>query len=137
MITEDSVWIHIVPSDPAARQRAGSDVDGKWLCFGPKEHLHACCDSLNRLVEQGALRAAKIARKDPRTDPFPNRECVLCAYTSSDPEEKKAVAKRLREIGLRPARWKSEAETLWDWSPGGKLHREWQATRRRRKSRTP
>lgn len=119
MIRETRSWIHLLGK---AHQTCAANIAGKWLCFGPTKEMHAYRDLLNQLVEEGAFLSAKIARKDPATDPFPHKpDCVICVYTSADQKEIARVEARLRQIGLTPAAWKSEEQTKADWGIQGKL----------------
>jgi len=137
MIRENAVWVNFLPSDYGAAQ-ASDPIAGKWLCFGSKEELHLYGPLLDKLVEEGVLRAAKLAKKDPRTDPFPHKECVLCVFTSDNPPEKTRVHDTLRDIGLHPQSWKSNADTLRDWEPGvGALALERDIVRRKREIQQP
>ncbi len=94
------------------------------MCVGPTEELHLYKDLLHTLVEEGELLAAKIARKDPKTDPFPHKPCGLYVYTSGDRTEIEQVRTRLIDIGLTPSQWKSEIDTRIDWEADGKLYQE-------------
>lgn len=120
MITQSNVWLYMKPG----RRIDYSKLTGKWLCFGKKEKIHGYIDEINSLAERGIFRAAKISRKLPEHDHFPNKSCVLCVYTSSDEKEKEAVQKKLKSMGLWPAKWKSKEETGKDWEKGGKLYKE-------------
>jgi len=116
MIMQNEIWIDIIPSmgTPA--------VDGKWLYFGPTAELHSMVDRLNRLVEEGNLDAAKIARKLPNIDPFPDKPCVLCVFTSNDDTSKSHAKKLLKdEFGINVSTWKSDLQTFADWAPDGWL----------------
>ena len=81
MILQNDYWYDILPTT-----KGKGRIEGKWLFFTSK--LHALTEDLDRLVEGGQIRAAKIARKLPAHDPFPEKACVLCVFTSDDPEEK-------------------------------------------------
>ena len=129
MIRENASWIHLLA--PNHRDRIPK-IAGKWLCFGPTLEMHLFRDLLDVLVSDGVFLSAKIARKDPATDPFPHKDCVICIYTSSDPSEKDRAKAKLVEIGLKPAAWKSEQQTKADWSPGGKLEVERQLVQKKR-----
>ena len=119
MIVETSSWIRLVAKDHRVR---GERIAGKWLCFGPTSEMHAYRELLNKLVEDGTILSAKIARKDPATDPFPHKpDCVICVYTTSDRTESERVRAKLVQIGLKPAAWKSEERTKTDWQPEGTL----------------
>ena len=84
MILQDDYWFDILPS-----HRRTTRAEGKWLHFGPTATLHSWVDQLDELVEADKLLAAKIARKQPGIDPFPEKPCVLCVYTSDDVASKK------------------------------------------------
>jgi hypothetical protein len=124
MYIEDQQWIGIFPTDTFRKSKDASEITGKWLCFGQTKELHLYKELLNTLVEEGTLRAVNIARKDPRFDPFPHKEGVICVYTSDDEDEKLNVKLRLTSIGLMPSIWKSEVQTRADWGPSGKLTQE-------------
>lgn len=131
MIRETRSWIRIVAKNHAIR---APQIAGKWLCFGPTPEMHAFRDLLNKLVEDGTLLAAKIARKDPATDPFPHKkDCVICIFTSADQGEIERVRLQLLRIGLPPATWKSEQATKADWASKGKLALEAEVARKRKK----
>lgn len=118
MIRESRSWIDITATDHPARRAM---IEGKWLCFGPTREMHLYRDLLHSLVEDGTFLAAKIARKDPKTDPFPHKDCVICVFTTGEREDRARVEGKLKEIGLNPASWKSDQETRDDWTPRGKL----------------
>jgi len=104
MIYKDTTWINIVPTDPGERDRRAAAVTGKWLCFGPTEELHLFPPLLEKLVQKGELRLMKIARKDPVTDPFPYKECVMCVFTSDDQDEIERGRSITRASHTRPSR---------------------------------
>jgi TIR domain len=132
MIHENAVWLNFLPSEYYARQ-VSDQISGKWLCFGPKEQLHLYSALLDKLVEEGVFKAAKLAKKDPQTDPFPHKDCVLCIFTSDNADEKTRVYDKLRDIGLSPKPWKSNMDTLRDWEPGvGALSLERDIVRKKR-----
>lgn len=118
MILQNKVWTKLVGTDHEAR---APRIAGKWLCFGPTQEMHLFRDLLHKLVEDGTLLAAKIARKDPETDPFPHKDCVICVYTTAERDEIERASRKLKEIGLNPSAWKSEADTKADWTSQGKL----------------
>lgn len=124
MITESRIWINIGASDQRRNADIRTKIKGKWLVFGETAELNLFRDLINTLVEEGDLRAAKIARKDPEHDPFPYKDCVLYVFTSDDGDEKQRTFERLRQIVLEPASWKSEQDTARDWQPDGKLRQE-------------
>lgn len=118
MIYQSSYWYDIVPSSDARRGK----ITGKWLYFDKTEKLHQLLGALNVIVESGRIRAAKVARKLPEIDPFPEKQCVLCIYTSSDKEEKETVKKLLAdELSISVSVWKSDEQTRRDWEKGGWL----------------
>ena len=129
MILDNPFWYSIIATEPRSNQ---SPIAGKWLCFGPKEELHLYRDLMNTLVEDGTFRAVKLARKDPKTDLFPHKDCVMCIFTSDEEVEIAHVQKRLKEIGLNPVVWKSEDETHADWEVTGKLHLEAEIVRKKK-----
>lgn len=118
MIFQDQYWYDILPSSGY-----GMDpIDGKWLYFGDTKKLHALLDDLNTIVESGDLPAAKIARKIPGIDPFPEKQCVLCVFTSNDKTEKERIKNLLKtKLGISVKVWKSEEQTRRDWEEGGWL----------------
>jgi hypothetical protein len=137
MIQENAVWLNFLPSEYDARQ-VSDQISGKWLCFGSKKELHLYSALLDKLVEEGIFRAAKLAKKDPQTDPFPHKDCVLCIFTSDSADEKTRVYDKLRDIGLRPKHWKSNLDTLLDWEPGaGELSLERDIVRKKRGIQKP
>jgi hypothetical protein len=118
MIYQSPYWYDIVPSSGARR----GEIAGKWLYFDKTEKLHQLLGDLNAIAESGRIRAAKVARKLPEVDPFPEKECVLCIFTSSDKEEKETVKKLLKdELGISVSVWKSDEQTIRDWEEGGWL----------------
>ena len=120
MILQNEYWYDVVPSDPGRRIK---NITGKWLIFGPTEQLHSCVPHLDKLVESGDVPAAKVARKLPEFDPFPDAPCVICAFTSDDAAEKDRVKRVLQErCGLDVTNWKSDKQTYEDWDEGGWLN---------------
>ncbi|MCP4428868.1 MAG: hypothetical protein GY803_30655 [Chloroflexi bacterium] len=116
MIFKSIYWIDILPSD---NQDNLSQIAGKWLHFDDKEKIHALIDELEQLVESGDIIAAKIATKLPEHDPFPDKPCVLCIFTSNDPDEKEQVRNLIKtHFGITLTSWKSEEQTEQDWQPG-------------------
>ena len=73
MIYQNAVWYDILPDDLIW----DDDIAGKWLYFDDTRKIHALLEDLDRLVEAGAIKAAKVARKLPEFDPFPENPCVL------------------------------------------------------------
>jgi hypothetical protein len=129
LILQDQYWYNVRASSDANSE----GITGKWLIFGPTEELHALLPRINELVESGALRAAKVARKLPGIDPFPDVQCVMCAYTSDDPAEKDRVRNLLvEEFRFEISIWKSDAQTRRDWDDGGWLRMRFEMTEIRR-----
>lgn len=119
MVLQNNYWFDIVPSK---LEDSRPDIAGKWLVFGPTETLHALVQRIDALVESGRLPAAKIARKIPEFDPFPDSPCVLCAFTSDRAREKENVQLLLtEELGLETTLWKSDEQTARDWDTNGWL----------------
>ena len=117
MILQNDYWYDILPTT-----KGKGRIEGKWLFFDETSKLHALAEDLDRLVEGGQIRAAKIARKLPAHDLFPEKPCVLCVFTSDDPEEKETVKALLQsEFGIDVTAWKSEQQTKLDWQKGGWL----------------
>lgn len=129
MILQNKHWIKLIGADHEARARR---IAGKWLCFGPTPEMHLFQDLLNVLVEDGTFLSAKIARKDPATDLFPHKDCVICVYTSAERHEIDRAAHKLKEIGLTPSAWKSEEQTRTDWQGNGKLKLEAEIAQKKR-----
>lgn len=118
MILQDQYWYKILPS----AKSIDNVIAGKWLMWGPTEELHALLPRLDELVESGALRAVKVARKLAGIDPFPDAPCVICAFTSDDPAEKERIKQLLTEtFGFNISVWKSNEQTRADWNEGGWL----------------
>jgi hypothetical protein len=113
MIIEDRDWLRILPAGYAPGQSL-QQMAGKWLCFGKQWEIRSFIPRIERLVEDGTFKAAKISKKHSRSNSSERKECVLCVYTSDNPEEKSAVYEKLQQIGLRPKSWKSDMETLLD-----------------------
>ena len=135
MISESPVWINILPTD-LDKLSLTIKITGKWLCYGPKDEIHLYKDLINALVEKGIFLSAKMAKKDPDTDPFPHKECVLCVFTSSDEDEKERVRNKLIEIDLNPVMWKSDAETEKDWEKDGILKLESEIVKKKKYIKT-
>ncbi len=132
MIYQNEYWYDIVPSIYDDEKKIGS-IDGKWLYFDDTEKLHALLEDLNLLVESGEIRAAKIARKLPEFDPFPEKPCVLCVFTSNNREEKERVKALLKtRLGISVDLWKSEEQTRRDWREGGWLQIQFEISKIRR-----
>lgn len=129
MILKNQYWYNVIPSETD-----GDDaIAGKWLYFDETSKLHALLNDLDGLVESGRVRAAKVARKLPEYDPHPDKSCVLCVYTSDDPEEKRQVRDVLQdELDIAVVVWKSEEQTLRDWEEGGWLRIQADINRLRR-----
>lgn len=123
MITEDPYWINILPSN--YDHTISESITGKWLYFDDTEKLHSLAFKIDSFVESGAIRSAKIARKIPQFDLFPQKPCVLCVFTSDDPSEKERVKNLLKsQFGITVQAWKSDEQTTADWEDGGKLRIE-------------
>ena len=119
MVFQNDYWFDILP---LIRDEREGDIAGKWLVFGPTAELHSLVEKVDALVESGGLRAAKIARKIPDFDPFPDAQCVLCAFTSNNSAEKERVRLLLNKaLGLETTIWKSEEQTERDWDTAGWL----------------
>lgn len=119
MILQDQYWFNVQTSAPTRNAHA---ITGKWLIFGATEELHALLPRLDQLVESRDLPAAKVARKLPGLDPFPDAPCVMCAFTSDDPGEKERVKQLLNhEFAFDVSVWKSDDQTRKDWDEGGWL----------------
>src|SRR5713101_5198578 len=71
VILQDQYWYDILPSSGSGM----NPIDGKWLYFDDTKKVHALLDDLNALVESADIPAAKIARKIPAIDPFPEKPC--------------------------------------------------------------
>jgi hypothetical protein len=118
MIIENSYWYDVVPHNI---QRV-LPATGKWLYFDETIKLQALLPDLDKLVETGAIRSAKVARKHPDFDPFPEKPCVLCVFTADDPQEKERVRELLNhEFNISVVVWKSNQQTRQDWQEGGVL----------------
>lgn len=121
MILIDQYWYNVMPSQDET-EGSFESITGKWLCFGDKSFMHSLLPSLNDLVEKGEIRAAKISRKIPKYDLFPDKACVMCVFTSKDQSEKDRIKKLLKgRFGLETTIWKSEEQTLEDWKENGWL----------------
>jgi hypothetical protein len=129
MILQNEYWFDVVPS----RREPKATLAGKWLHFGPTALLHSWLERIDRLVEGGQIAAAKVARKLPESDPFPNKPCVVCVFTPADEQSKERARQVLkREFDIDVSVWKSEEQTLQDWEPGGWLQAEAEVNRLRR-----
>ena len=74
-----------------------------------KDILHSYVKKLNQYVESGELRAAKVAMKHPDYDPFPEKDCVMCIFTTGSKEHKDNTKAFIKEkFRIEPAAWKSE-----------------------------
>jgi len=128
LILQNDYWYDIVPTT-----KGKGRIDGKWLFFDETNKIHALAEKLDRLVEDGQVLAAKIARKLPAHDPFPEKPCVLCVFTSDDPEEKERVKALLQsEFGIDVTAWKSEQQTKRDWKKGGWLQLQFESNQLKR-----
>jgi hypothetical protein len=118
MILQNDYWYDILPSSDYGKD----PIDGKWLYFDETKKLHALLDDLDALVESGGIKAAKIARKIPGIDPFPEKQCVLCIFTSNNKTEKEKVKGLLKaRLNISVSVWKSDEQTMRDWAKGGWL----------------
>ncbi len=120
MILQNNYWFTIVPS-----QRTNSDksIAGKWLFFAETAVLQGWLEEFDHLVEIGTFRAAKVARKLPNYDPFPDKPCVLCVFTSAKSAEKEKVKKALKKhFNISVSIWKSNLQTQEDWQTDGWLN---------------
>jgi hypothetical protein len=120
MIYENPYWIVIYPKNNPELTRT---ITGKWLYFDHhKENIFSLIDELDQLVETGVFREVKISRKNPETDPFPEKPCVLCVFTSDDPDEKERVKNILKDnFNFSVDLWKSDKQTSEDWEKTGWL----------------
>jgi hypothetical protein len=133
MIQADNHWFHIFSKD--INPLLG--ITGKWLHFDDTEHIHRIVNDIDKLVENGSIRLVKVARKLPEYDPFPDKPCVLCAFTSDDKEEKIRVKNILREtFGILVKVWKSEEQTSLDWQENGLLFLEHKITKIKREMKS-
>jgi hypothetical protein len=129
MIFQNEYWYDVVPSSGLAM----TPIAGKWLYFDETEKLHALLDELNTLVESGEIPAAKIARKLPGVDPFPEKQCVLCVFTSGNKAEKERIKNVLeKKLAISVKVWKSEEQTRRDWEEGGWLRVQSEISKLRR-----
>ncbi|MCW7080299.1 MAG: hypothetical protein OCU16_04300 [Candidatus Methanospirare jalkutatii] len=95
---------------------------GSGLFFGDTSFIHSLLPELDDLVEKGEIRAVKISRKIPEYDPFPEKPCVMCVFTSDEQYEKERVKNLLKsKFNIEVTVWKSEEQTLKDWEKGGWL----------------
>src|SRR4051794_11648308 len=92
MILQNEHWFDVMPS----RDALGTAIEGKWLHFGPTQELHSWLKRLDLLVENRQIAAAKVARKLPGVDAFPDKECVLCVFTPGDKESKERARQILK-----------------------------------------
>jgi hypothetical protein len=130
MILQNTYWFDIIHRSSASPP----SIDGKWLYWGRTEELHSWLERLNDLVESGKIAAAKVARKLPGLDPFPNKPCVLCVFTSGDENTKETVRALLKDnFNIDVTVWKSEEQTIQDWQPGGWLAVEAEINRLRQR----
>ena len=84
MITRDKYWIRISKKGSNKRKY----IAGQWICFGDKNFLHGLQDELDKYVENEEITLILIALKEESLDKFPNKPCVLCAFTSNNKLEK-------------------------------------------------
>jgi hypothetical protein len=121
MILANSVWYDIISTTNHSERK----IEGKWLYFGDKELIHSWIDKLHALVEVGDLKAIKVSRKIPEHDPFPQKPCVVCFFTSDDANEKEEIKSLiLKEFDINVHIWKSDIQTHQDWANNGWLRIE-------------
>ena len=132
MILQNRVWYDIIPSFNWGE--VSMPITGKWLYFGDRTFIHSLLPILDDLVEKGEIRSVKISRKIPEYDPFPEKKCVMCVFTSERQEEKEGIKLLLKnKFGIEVNIWKSEEQTLKDWEEGGWLRLESNINKLRRK----
>ena len=120
MILQNKFWYDIIPS--FNWYETSASIVGKWLYFGDTSFIHSLLPELDDLVEKGEIRAVKISRKIPEYDPFPEKPCVMCVFTSDEQYEKERVKNLLKsKFNIEVTVWKSEEQTLKDWEKGGWL----------------
>jgi len=118
MIKKDKYWIRISKKRSAKRKF----LAGQWICFGDKTFLHGLQDELDKYVENEEITLILIALKDEGVDRFPNKPCVLCAFTSNNKLEKNRIRSILEDkFSLNVERWKSNWESIKDWDENGLL----------------
>lgn len=101
-------------------------VVGKWIFEAPKEIFAKYDDFFDTLVENGQIPEIKYALKDSMYDPCPyKKESVLCVYTykKNDKAIRDLVVSNCSD--LRNPYYKTEAQTIKDWSPKGGLYKEY------------
>lgn len=120
MILKNEIWYEIIPS--TSDQEDSEIIDGKWLYFDNKDFIHSLIHQFDELVENKEIKAIKITRKIPEYDPFPEKPCAACFFTSYDPKERKYVKNLLkRRFNIEVKSWKSEKQTEEDWKEEGLL----------------
>ncbi|MEN0049217.1 MAG: hypothetical protein AAF806_19310 [Bacteroidota bacterium] len=130
MIYSDNIWYTLLMKEG----QLNLEIDGKWLLFGQKNVFHSWLEKMNCLVESKKIKAIKVSRKLPEFDPFPQKPCVICFYTSDSPEEKQTIKNLiLNEFNIEVFIWKSDRDTIKDWSDNGWLKLEAALTRLVRK----
>lgn len=119
----DPYWVHIIPERHGYQSACDLEHYGKWLIYGSRERMESLARALNSFVESGQMDQAKYTKRDPTTDPLPNRKMhVMCVYC--DDRKRNDAWKILEGIGVKRKVWKYERQTIADWSPGGRLERE-------------
>ncbi|MCB1874649.1 MAG: hypothetical protein KDH88_01595 [Chromatiales bacterium] len=119
MILTSEFWYDVVPRRPN-KDRV---ICGKWLYFGETTTFYPLLKELNVLVEEGKVLAAKVSRKVPGVELFPEKPCVLCVFTSDLTSEKEIVRALIDEkFGISSVGWKSEESTEMDWGEDGWLN---------------
>ena len=135
MILQNKFWYDIIPS--FNWYETSASIVGKWLYFGDTSFIHSLLPELDDLVEKGEIRAVKISRKIPEYDPFPEKPCVMCVFTSDEQYEKEKVKKLLKsKFNIEVTVWKSEEQTLKDWEEGGWLRIQAEINELRKKLQT-
>lgn len=118
MISRDKYWIRISKKGSPKRKH----LAGQWICFGEKTALHNLKDELDKYVENNEITLILISLKEKANDKFPNKPCVLCAFTSNSNTEKQKVRSILEDkFSLKVERWKSNWESIKDWDDNGLL----------------
>jgi len=109
-----------------------SDIFGKWLILDKcPRNLEKFKHKLDELAEKGKIIQAKFYNikkmNQKKVSLLPRRkESILLVYCYK--KEKEKVGRLLKNLGLEPKEWKSNAQTVKDWLPGGELFEEMKAT---------
>ena len=120
MIKTTDVWVW---SYNLENEQLDTLTKGKWLVYASLDHLASVFQSVDVLVERGAIYMAKYSHKQNLyLDPFPLSEPVMCVY--ADDRTKADVRLELLNLGVMPDRWKYESETKDDLSEDGELRRK-------------